>query len=183
MRRIPVFFIVFTAFAAYTSEVKKKDITIATEEVNREFRMFGAPVEIAEVMTSADLAAKAKTMKRGDTTAVTFSSKVNAVCQKKGCWIKINLDRKESMVRFKDYGFFVPKDIAGQRIIIEGVAFIEEVSVEALKHYAEDDGKSAEEIAMITAPKKTLTIVSSGVLLPQKTEQIESAEEETNLQE
>ena len=118
--------------------------------------MFGAPVEIAEVMTSADLAAKAKTMKHGDTTAVTFSSKVNAVCQKKGCWIKINLDIKESMVRFKDYGFFVPKDIAGQRIIIEGVAFIEEVSVEALKHYAEDDGKSTEEIAMITRPKKHL---------------------------
>ena len=81
--------------------------------------------------------------------------------------MKVDIDGEESMVRFKDYAFFMPKDIAGQDAIIEGVAFIEEVSVEDLKHYAEDDGKSPEEIAAITEPKKSLAIVSSGVLLPE----------------
>ena len=94
----------------------------------------------------------------------------------------INLVGKESMVRFKDYGFFVPKDIADQRIIIEGVAFIEEVSVNTLRHYAEDDGKSAKEIAIITESKKILTVVSSGVLLPQKTDLIKAGEKESNSQ-
>ena len=96
--------------------------------------------------------------------------------------MKVNLGEKESMVRFKDYGFFVPKDISGQQAIIEGIAFIEEVSVNALKHYAEDDGKSAKEIAMITKSKKTLSIVSTGVLLPKKTEPIKAAEKNSNSQ-
>ena len=51
-----------------------------------------------------------------------------------------------------------------------------------MKHYAEDDGKSAKEIAMITEPQKTLAIVSSGVLLPQETEPIKEAKKEYNLQ-
>ena len=94
--------------------------------------------------------------------------------------MKVSLGEKESMVRFKDYGFFVPKDIVGQQAIIEGIAFIEEVSVNALRHYAEDDGKSAKEIAMITESEKTLAIVSTGVLLPQETEPIKAAEKESN---
>lgn len=155
---------------------------IASKNITRGFRIFGAPIEVAEVMTSDDLAKKVETMKPGDTTAVKFSSTVNNVCQKKGCWMKVNLGEKESMVRFKDYGFFVPKNIVGQQAIIEGIAFIEEVSVNALKHYAEDDGKSAKEIAMITESKKTLAIVSTGVLLPQEIEPIKTAEKKSNSQ-
>ena len=88
--------------------------------------------------------------------------------------------KTKKFVKFKDYGFFMPLDIAGQEAIIEGVAFIEEVSVEDLKHYAEDDGKSPEEIAAITEPKKSLAIVSSGVLLP---EQEAATEKDSNPQE
>jgi len=165
---------------AVEDALSAKPKTIASESITREFRVFGAPVEVAEVMTADDLATKTKTMKPGDTTAVKFTSTVNAVCQKKGCWMKVTLGEKESMVRFKDYGFFVPKDIVGQQAIIEGIAFIEEVSVNALRHYAEDDGKSAKEIAMITESEKTLAIVSTGVLLPQETEPIKAAEKESN---
>ena len=97
--------------------------------------------------------------------------------------MKVDLGDEESMIRFKDYAFFVPKDIAGQEAIIEGVAFIEEVSVETLKHYAEDDGKSPEEIAKITEPKKTLSIVSSGVLLPEQASEQPTEEDSTNPEE
>ncbi len=167
---------------AVEDALSAKPKTIDGENITKKFRVFGAPVEVTEVMTADDLATKIKTMKPGDTTAVKFSSTVNAVCQKKGCWMRVKIDGKESMVRFKDYGFFVPKNIAGQQAIIEGVAFIEEVSVNALKHYAKDDGKSAKEIAMITESQKTLAIVSSGVLLPQETKPIKAAEKEYNLQ-
>lgn len=180
MKKLFVLTILGLALVACKSEVSKEDANIAVEEVSKGFKSFGAPVEVAEVMTPDALAAKAKELKLGDTIAVKFSSKVNAVCQKKGCWMKVDLNGEESMVRFKDYGFFVPKDISGQEAIIEGIAFIEEVSVEDLKHYAEDDGKSPEEIAAITEPKQTLAILSSGVLLPEEAEAEETPGEDSS---
>ncbi|WP_435579619.1 DUF4920 domain-containing protein [Gilvibacter sp.] len=180
MRNLFVLLVLAAALVGCKSEVSQEDATIAVEEVKESFQNFGAPVAVSEVMTPDALAEFTKTLKVGDTVPVKFSSKVNSVCQKKGCWMKVDIDGEESMVRFKDYAFFMPKDIAGQDAIIEGVAFIEEVSVEDLKHYAEDDGKSPEEIAAITEPKQSLAIVSSGVLLPEA--QVEE-EEDSNPQE
>jgi hypothetical protein len=80
----------------------------------------------------------------------------------------MDMGGEEAMVKFKDYGFFIPKDIAGQEVIVDGVAFIEEVSVEDQRHFAEDAGKTTEEIAAITEPKRTLSFTSSGVLIPEK---------------
>jgi hypothetical protein len=94
---------------------------------------------------------------------------VESVCQAKGCWMKLKLDDGSTMrVTFKDYGFFVPKDIAGQKVIIEGKPEVKTTSIDELKHYAEDAGKSKEEIAKITEPKKELTFLASGVLVPVK---------------
>jgi hypothetical protein len=72
---------------------------------------------------------------------------------------------EQMFVKFKDYAFFVPKDIAGQEVLIEGVAYTEETSVEELRHYAEDAKKSAEEIAAITEPVKEKKFMASGVVL------------------
>ena len=69
------------------------------------------------------------------------------------------------MVRFKDYGFFVPKDIAGRKVIITGKAYREVTPIEELRHYAEDAGKSKEEIAAITESKEELKFLATGVVL------------------
>jgi hypothetical protein len=74
-------------------------------------------------------------------------------------------DAEPIMVRFKDYGFFMPKDIAGRKVIMDGYAFVEETPVDELRHYAEDAGKSQEEIEAITEPKKETKFLASGVLL------------------
>ena len=74
-------------------------------------------------------------------------------------------DGQQVMVKFKDYGFFVPKDIAGKEVIVNGKAFVEEVSVEDQRHYAEDAGKTEEEIAAISSPKKTFSFEADGVLI------------------
>jgi hypothetical protein len=76
-----------------------------------------------------------------------------------------NADNDAVMVRFKDYGFFVPKDIAGRRVLMNGYAFKELTPVDELRHYAEDAGKSAEEIAAITEPKAEIKFLASGVFL------------------
>jgi hypothetical protein len=92
---------------------------------------------------------------------------VESVCQAAGCWMKIKLDDGKTMrVTFKDYGFFVPKDIAGKKVIFEGKPEVKTTSVAELRHYAEDAGKSKEEIAKITEPKTELTFVAEGVLVP-----------------
>ena len=105
-------------------------------------------------------------MKAGASINSNIIAEVHEVCQAKGCWMRLNLeDENEVMVKFKDYGFFVPKDITGKKVIINGQAFVKEVSIDEQRHYAEDSGKSAEEIASISVPKRTYSFEADGVLV------------------
>lgn len=97
--------------------------------------------------------------------------KVSGVCQAKGCWMTIvseDASKPSMFVKFKDYGFFMPKDIAGKSVIMQGDAFYETTSVEELRHYAEDEGLSKEAIDKITQPKKELKFLATGVILVNK---------------
>jgi hypothetical protein len=69
------------------------------------------------------------------------------------------------MVTFKDYGFFVPLESGGKTALMKGIAYYDTISVEMLKHYAEDAGKSEEEIALITEPELAISFEASGVKL------------------
>ena len=101
-----------------------------------------------------------------DSVSVKVKGKIIDVCQRKGCWMNVDLGNGEQMmVRFKDYGFFVPKDAGGKTVIMQGVAYKDETSVEQLRHYASDAGKSKEEIAKITQPEKAIAFEASGVLV------------------
>ena len=96
-----------------------------------------------------------------------ITAEVIAVCQKKGCFMEVKREGDEDpiMVRFKDYGFFMPQDIVGRTVVVDGRAWVKETSVASLKHYAEDKGKTAEEIAQITEPKEDIAIVAEGVVV------------------
>lgn len=97
---------------------------------------------------------------------VKVTGKITEACQSKGCWMKMDLGDGSTMrVKFKDYGFFVPKNSGGKTAVIQGKAFIEETSVAELKHYAEDAGKTKEEIAAIREPKRQLAFEAEGVIL------------------
>lgn len=93
---------------------------------------------------------------------------VESVCKVKGCWMKVKTGDGQTMrVSFKDYGFFVPKDIVGKTVVVEGTAETTITPVADLRHFAEDAGKSKEEIARITKPEKALTFVADGVIVKQ----------------
>ena len=96
-----------------------------------------------------------------------MKAKVSEVCQAKGCWMTLvdQSTKTEFMVKFHDYGFFVPKDIGGREVIVEGKAYKEVTPVDELRHYAEDAGKSPEEIAAISEPKEEWKFMATGVLL------------------
>ncbi len=86
------------------------------------------------------------------------------VCQTKGCWLTLQSENGGDVrVTFKDYGFFVPKDISGKQVVVKGIGKIEITSVADLQHFAEDEGQSKEEIAKITEPIEEYTFVAEGV--------------------
>lgn len=151
-----------------TASTTTSETTEETQEIASNYQSFGEKISDADVYTHDVMLDKYNKMQPGDTTEIKFRAKVKKVCQKKGCWMKLDIGEAESMVRFKDYGFFMPKDIAGQDVIVQGKAFVEETSVEDLKHYAEDDGKTQEEIDAITEPTLTFSFISDGVLLADK---------------
>jgi hypothetical protein len=94
------------------------------------------------------------------------TGKVVEVCQEKGCWMKVErADGEKLMVKFKDYKYFMPKDIVGKDVVLDGEATVKEVSIKQLQHYAKDAGKSEEEIKKIKEPKKELQFVAKGVLV------------------
>jgi len=104
-----------------------------------------------------------------DSVNVIVKGKVTGVCQTKGCWMKLtdptNASQEEMFVQFHDYGFFMPKDLAGHTVVMEGKAYKAITTVEELKHYAEDDKKSEEEIALITEPLVEKKFMATGVVI------------------
>lgn len=132
------------------------------------YKSFGNDFIADDAIKATSMTAHYESMQVGDSVNSKMIAKVISVCQAKGCWMTLNLeDGNEVMVKFKDYGFFMPKDIAGKEVIINGKAFVNEVSVDELRHYAEDAGKTDEEIESITEPEKTFSFEADGVLLKQ----------------
>jgi hypothetical protein len=166
MKILTVLLIVFFAIVACQNKVISEGNLIVEKNSVSNYLLFGAEVSSNNVLSKEALLSKYKNLKVGDTLLLTYSSKINEVCSKKGCWMKNDLGKgNEIMVRFKDYGFFIPLDSKGRNVIVEGKAYVTEIPVEDLKHYAEDAGKNKAEIEAITAPKYTYSFMSNGVLI------------------
>lgn len=103
------------------------------------------------------------------TKEVKLQGKIGAVCKNKGCWMQMELPEGKSMrVKFKDYAFFVPRDIIGKQAVVQGTISMDTTSVAQLRHYAEDDGKTKAEIEKITEPEFNIVFLANGVLLKDK---------------
>lgn len=141
----------FTAFA------------FAQDGASFEGKSFGEGVKKGNVITTAEVDAKLGESTKKD---MKVTGEVVLVCQKKGCFMNLALPNGKTMfVNFKDYAFFMPKDLAGKKVVIDGFAERKETSVEDLKHFAEDAKKSPEEIAKITQPKKEIVFEAKGVVI------------------
>lgn len=127
---------------------------------------YGDVVKGADAVTPATLL---QTVESAGTFTGKVSGNIKEVCTNKGCWFAMELPNGSSMrVTFKDYGFFIPTNSQGFPITIEGVATLSETDVETLRHYAEDQGKSKEEVELIKVPKKEITFEASGALIKAK---------------
>ena len=89
-------------------------------------------------------------------------------CPKKGCWMQVKVETDTLQVTFKDYGFFVPKKgLENKTVIIEGFAKRDTLSIQKLRHYAEDAGKSKADINQINNPEFKISFVANGVIIKQ----------------
>lgn len=78
---------------------------------------FGDPITSKETVLLADLARDPGAWS-GKT--VVISGIVTSVCQNMGCWMVIEDQGAQSMVRMKNHAFGVPKDSKGKRVRVQG---------------------------------------------------------------
>ena len=134
------------------------------ENVSRTF--YGTEFKLDKVRQKNEVWQKYTTLAVSDTINLKFVTTVKEVCKVKGCWMIVELgEGEQAMVRFKDYGFFMPMDIPEKEVVLNGMAYVEEMSVADQKHFAADAGSTSVEIAKITAPKRTYSFEASGVLI------------------
>ncbi len=114
---------------------------------NDPYETFGQDFEITkDTLSAREMDDLFDELDFGDTALVTFSSKIDAVCQKKGCWMEVDLDEGYvARVTFLDYGFFVPLNATGSEAIIHGKAFWKADTSAEKRHYAEDAGEEFDE--------------------------------------
>ena len=140
-------------------------ISCKNETKELAYSSYGKEITDTDALSSERLMAHFDTMKVGDTLNTKMKGAITEVCSKKGCWMKLDIGNDKIVrVTFKDYGFFMPLDATGE-VVVNGIAYIKETSVADLKHYEEDAGKSAKEIAKITEPEVTMSFEADGVLL------------------
>lgn len=99
---------------------------------------------------------------------IAVKAKVVDVCDKKGCWLTLETaDKSRFFVKMQDYAFFVPTALKGKEVVLEGTAKSKEVSIDELKHYAEDAKKPQAEIDAITQPGMETRFIATGIKVVQ----------------
>jgi hypothetical protein len=87
-------------------------------------------------------------------------AKVKVVCQEKGCWMQIEEDGHNAMVRWETGcggKFAFPKDSAGKRILIQGSFYPKKISAEDIEHLKQESG------GKLVAPADTYEFNASSV--------------------
>ena len=96
---------------------------------------------------------------------VLVTATAEQVCVKKGCWMVLKDGETSVRVTFKDYGFFVPKEIVGKSVTVEGLLEEKVVTEKEQRHYASDAGKSKAEVKAIKGDLRTWSMVATSVTI------------------
>jgi len=149
--------IVFTCFTIAACQHKPEVIT----------NTYGETISTEGAITLANLPLQ---IENKDSVLLTLKGTIEQTCSQKGCWMTVQDEHGVSTrVTFKDYGFFVPTEGAeGKEVVFSGVAKKKITEEATLRHFAQDAGKSQEEIDAITEPKEEIEFVAKGVVIYEK---------------
>ncbi|MFN2385870.1 MAG: DUF4920 domain-containing protein [Thermoanaerobaculia bacterium] len=89
--------------------------------------------------------------------------RVAEVCKMKGCWMVLTDDRETVRITFKDYAFFVPRDLAGQTVVAEGVLSRKALTEEEAEHLA---GESSAPNPPARVPREEGALLARSVVVP-----------------
>ena len=124
---------------------------------------FGEKISVSKVI---DFNVVKKLTETQSVVATKIEGTIISTCAKKGCWMKVKTKEDTILVRFKDYGFFVPKSgVENKKVVMQGEAKRDTISVKLLRHYAEDAGKSLNEIEQIIEPEYIISFLANGVAI------------------
>ena len=111
-----------------------------------------APLPLDRALSEANL---------GRTLAV--KGRVAEVCKMKGCWMVLTDDKDTVRITFKDYAFFVPRDLAGQTVVAEGILSRKTLTEEEAAHLA---GESSAPTPPARVLREEWALVASSVFVP-----------------
>ena len=155
MKKLLFALFLFAGFNAAAQETHEKEKVQATKGV-----VYGKVNEEKAVVPVDEL----KNNLVNDKFEGQIKGQVVEVCQAEGCWIRVKrADGSSMMVRAKDHAFLMPANIVGKTVLIEGSATVKEVTEAQRRHYAEDAGKSKEEIEKIKGSEKDVQFAAKGV--------------------
>ena len=155
MKNLIFSLLVLFSLSATAQEIHEKEKTQAVKGV-----VYGQVSDEKNAVSADELRSKLV----NDQYEGQVKGKVIEVCKAEGCWIKLQrADGSSMMVRARNHAFLMPENIVGKTVLVEGNATVKEVSEEMRRHYAEDAGKSKEEIAKIKGPEKDVQFAAKGV--------------------
>ncbi len=156
-----VIVLIFIALAACSP---KSDQESGEKRTASADSVYGAKIDDKGAITMPELLKQMEGKSMLENVKVTAT--ITEVCQEMGCWMHVDRGDSSTMfVKMKDHEFFVPKDAAGRTAIFSGTAKLDTISVEELRHYAEDAKKPQEEIDKITQPKFEVNFIAAGVII------------------
>lgn len=136
-----------------------------------EYAAYGESVVLEDGMTALSPTTLTADPLAYDGTVVRVEGTVAEVCQMAGCWltlqnptatpIRVQVPRDEA----GEYVYTFPTDLGMVDAIIEGTVVLDTLGVDELRHYAEDEGRSAAEIEAITEPQPTVRLIARGALV------------------
>lgn len=165
MKKSALLFVVFIfAITACNQQVSKEQETETGEQpALAGDGNYGKDFDMDKAVSSAELVSM---LEYQNPVEANLRGKIVKSCKHTGCWMDIDLGGNETVhVTFADDAFTIPLDAAGKTAIFTGTGSREMVSVELLKAYAKDEGKSPEEIEAITEPGWEYTFIAEGVML------------------
>lgn len=115
-------------------------------------RSFGKPLTGLTPTPLGDVLARP-----ADGARVCLEGTVSVVCRNKGCWLELKQAGKSVHVTFEGYSFFVPAELAGKTVRLEGRVSVAAPDAAHAKH-KQQEGASAAAAAKVS-------VVASGVEL------------------
>jgi hypothetical protein len=120
---------------------------------------YGAPITLRNPVS---LEAATRALGDAGTARVLVQSKVDKVCEVRGCWIGLKSDSGDIHVTFKDESFFVPLSLKGKTVIAQGLLSRVPMTLEQTRQRVKAEGGDP---AAVKRPGVRYEMVASGIVV------------------